>query len=127
MPKESPFRLRRRLRALAQTIGGARLPEGPHAVEVVDGHGERHLLQVEGGQTLLQALRAGEVDIAHYCGGTCSCGTCLVDVEGGAAGLTAMTGGEELVLGGAQVRAGQRLACQARVVGPVQLRIPGRY
>jgi ferredoxin len=50
-----------------------------------------------------------------------------VDVVGEAAGLTAMTGGEELVLGGAQVRAGQRLACQARVVGPVQVRIPGRY
>lgn len=127
MAWESPFRLRHRLRGLSQSIVGARVPEGPHRVEVVDGLGERHALQVDGGQTLLHALRGAEVDIAHYCGGTCSCGTCIVDVVGEAAGLTAMTGGEELVLGGAQVRAGQRLACQARVVGPVQVRIPGRY
>ena len=122
----SPFGLRDRIRAAARGLGGGRLDPGPHAVVVEQG-GTTQELSVEGGTTLLAALVQNRVDVAHYCGGGCSCGTCIVDVLDAGRGLSSRGGNEELVLGSAQVSAGQRLACQARVLGPVRVRIPDRY
>ncbi|RME26787.1 MAG: (2Fe-2S)-binding protein [Deltaproteobacteria bacterium] len=79
---------------------------------------------VEGGRTLLEAARELGVDLSHYCGGRCSCGTCRVEIVEGAEGLTAMVGNEAMVLGASRADAGQRLACQARLVGPVVVRVP---
>lgn len=78
---------------------------------------------VPGGISLLAAARLLDVELTHYCGGMCSCGTCRVVVTAGAHNLSRPQGNEELVLG-ARARAGDRLACQARILGPVTVRIP---
>lgn len=96
------------------------IPAGPFAL-TVDGHAT---IEVKGGSTILAGAIGGGVDISHYCGGMASCGTCKVAVVAGAENLLAATGREQMVLGSQSSAGGDRLACQARVVGPVTVRIP---
>jgi ferredoxin len=77
-----------------------------------------------GGDTLLRAASAAGIDLPHYCGGQCSCGTCRIKVIAGAKCLSAQVGMEQMVLGSAQVGKGDRLACQAKIQGPVRVEIP---
>ena len=95
-------------------------PKGPFPL-TVEGHTP---IDVQGGATILQAAVAGGVDISHYCGGMASCGTCKIEVLSGVDNLVPMDGREQMVLGSQSAAAGHRLACQARVVGPVSVRIP---
>ncbi len=126
----SPLGLRRRLRGLVRSLvpGDAAAATGPVAVTVLEGPARAPtVLAVEPGTTLLRAAVAAGLDLAHYCGGTCACGTCVVEVVTGAEGLSPLVGNEALVLGDVQRRRGDRLACQARVRGAVTVRIPDRY
>ena len=120
---------RRRLLSAGRRILGGLLKRGkpvPEWAEVafvgVDGRVLKSV-EVETGDSLLRVARKNGVDISSYCGGQCSCGTCRVVVEQGAEGLTRRTPNEAMVLGDAQVRGGERLACQARVVGDVRVRL----
>jgi ferredoxin len=76
------------------------------------------------GISILALSERLKVEIDHYCGGQCSCGTCRINVINGAKNLSAMDGMEEMVLGAANIQKGCRLACQARVQGPVEIEIP---
>lgn len=129
-----PSRRRRWLSATKQLLGGLSgrvgRPKVPDSAPVVfvDIHGTAHpMVEADTGQTLLAIAKSAGADISSYCGGQCSCGTCRVQVESGADGLTPRTPNEAMVLGEAQVRAGERLACQARVIGPVRVRLLDRY
>jgi 2Fe-2S ferredoxin len=108
-------------RAAARLTGrAAEIPAGPFPLEF-EGHAP---LAVPGGTTILAAAASGGVDLDHYCGGMASCGTCKVEIVAGAESLLAAEGREQMVLGAQSSAAGLRLACQARVVGPVTVRIP---
>lgn len=97
-------------------------PSGPARVRF---EGDQSgVVEVEDGATLLSAALALNLDVNHYCGGYCSCGTCRVEVVSGAENLSKTLGNEEMVLGSSNHSAGDRLACQARVHGPVVIRIP---
>lgn len=109
-------------RVLARVKPGAR-PEGPPFV-VFDGRGEG---AVPAGTTLLQAAESLRVDLTHYCGGTCSCGTCRVEILEGAHNLSRPEGRERMVLGPVHADRGDRLSCQAQVHGPVRVRIPSYF
>lgn len=76
------------------------------------------------GQTVLEAAKALRIDIDHFCGGRCSCGTCRVLVHGERIHLAPMDLNEEVVLGSDAVARGDRLACQAVIHGPIELEIP---
>lgn len=72
------------------------------------------------GELLLEVAEAGGVPIEAACGGFAGCNTCRVRVIEGE--LSACDPVEEPFLDAP----GQRLACQARIVGPVTLRLdPG--
>lgn len=76
------------------------------------------------GETLLQvALRLG-VALRHVCGGNANCTTCRVQVKEGPGSLTAPTEKEAGRLPDERLASGWRLSCQARVHGPVAVRIP---
>ena len=82
--------------------------------------GER-VVEVEGGQTLLEALNSSQIYIPSACGGQGTCGYCKVTVLSG--------GGQVLptelpLLARKEVRAGVRLACQVKVREAMALRIP---
>jgi Na+-transporting NADH:ubiquinone oxidoreductase subunit F len=82
--------------------------------------GER-ILEVEGGQTLLQTLYGNEIFIPSACGGKGTCGYCKVRVPQGGGPLLPT---ETPYLDRTEVRSGVRLACQVKVRGDMEVRIP---
>ncbi len=96
-----------------------RAPSGPLEV-VFDGR----VVPATEGATLLDVATQAGVDMRSYCGGNCSCGTCRVEVLNGAENLSRAEPMEKLVLGMSAEGRGDRLACQAQVLGRVEVRIP---
>ncbi len=79
-------------------------------------------LEVDVGETLLEACEAAAIPMESACGGFAACNSCRVDVLDGARHLSLLLPEEEPFLD----TAGQRLGCQARVFGPVAVRLaPG--
>jgi 2Fe-2S ferredoxin len=72
----------------------------------------------------LEAAVLLELDLDHYCGGNCSCGSCRIKVVSGKKNLSRPRPDEQMVLGPDAEEKGDRLACQARVQGPVSIKIP---
>ena len=70
------------------------------------------------GLSILELSRLNDVPHAHVCSGRGRCGTCRVRVESGAASLSPMSEVEHSTLARVGAGAGERLACQARVLGP---------
>lgn len=81
-------------------------------------------VRVATGATLLEAATHGGVDLRSYCGGNCSCGTCRVEIRGGARALGRPHPLEVMVLGSEAADRGDRLACQAQVGGDVEVHVP---
>ncbi|MGH7857276.1 MAG: 2Fe-2S iron-sulfur cluster-binding protein [Candidatus Binatia bacterium] len=74
-----------------------------------------------GGSVLAAAMKNG-VRLMHVCGGRALCTTCRVYVEFGAENLSEMRPAERIALRSRLVLGKKaRLACQARVDGPVEL------
>ena len=111
--------LRRGASRVRDKVGPA-TPKGPVRLRF-EGHGE---VEVPRGTTILAAAREAGVDVPHYCGGTCSCGTCRVVIRDGAQRLSPPDGREAMVLGSERAREGDRLACQARALGPATIHVP---
>lgn len=68
------------------------------------------------GTTVAEAARTAGVRVDLPCGGAGVCGGCAVRVEGEVAPPTR---DEERILGASRLERGMRLACRARVLGPV--------
>jgi 2Fe-2S ferredoxin len=103
--------------------GASRARTGPARVRFGD-----VLVEVPRGTTLLDAADSARLELRHYCGGNCSCGTCRVEVLAGGGALSRAQPMELLVLGGEAAARGDRLACQAEVQGDdVQVRIPAWF
>ncbi|BBL70688.1 hypothetical protein MoryE10_12940 [Methylogaea oryzae] len=76
------------------------------------------------GQTLKDALNAGDVELAPNCGGGGACGECALRVLSGA--VTPTTDAERLRLSEERRALGWRLACQARLLGDVDILLSDR-
>jgi ferredoxin len=98
-----------------------RAPRGKAVTVCFEGQAEG---PVERGVTVLEAARSLGIDIDSYCGGNCSCGTCRVEVVGSTAGLSKLESMERMVLGPTKVEAGDRLACQTRILGEATILVP---
>jgi ferredoxin len=83
--------------------------------------------RVQAGSTVLEAAVEAGVDLRHYCGGNCSCGTCRVEIVAGRSALSRPEPMEAIVLGPEALDRGDRLACQAQVHGDVEVRVPGWF
>ncbi len=79
----------------------------------------RRTIDVEPGQTLIRAAMDAGVHVNASCGGEGVCGKCRVIVESGT-----VAGGFSEKLSREDREKGYRLACQARVMGDVVVRIP---
>lgn len=74
------------------------------------------------GLSVLEVSLLNHVPHAHVCSGRARCGTCLVQVDAGAEALTPIKGDEAATLHRVHAGEGQRLACQARLLGgPVEV------
>ena len=69
------------------------------------------------GLSILELSRLSNVPHAHVCSGRGRCGTCRVRIDAGGDRLSAMGADERDTLVRVGAGAGERLACQARVVG----------
>ncbi|MEM2905861.1 MAG: ASKHA domain-containing protein [Candidatus Bathyarchaeia archaeon] len=76
------------------------------------------------GSTVLGSLRKLGVPLAAPCGGRGTCGKCLVKVLDGEENLTTRTSAERALISGDMPNSGYRLACLARLLGPVTVLIP---
>jgi ferredoxin len=109
-----------------RALGGSKAPardEAPASVQF----GDRAATAVETGMSILVAAVVAQVDLDHFCGGNRSCGTCRVEIVAGADRLSERQPGESLVLGPRHQGPEHRLACQARVYGPVRVKIPAWF
>ncbi|HET8691805.1 MAG TPA: iron-sulfur cluster assembly accessory protein [Steroidobacteraceae bacterium] len=86
---------------------------------------QRRALTLSGSGTLLEALLAQGVEIAHDCEGTLACGACRLVVRRGAEALEPASEDELDMLDRSFAHeAGARLACQATGAGDVEVEIP---
>lgn len=126
-----PSLLNRALRRTVDLAGRARAALRPES-SALGAHVEVRFegwpaATVPRGMTVLRAAERLDIDLDHFCGGQCSCGTCRVEVVAGAAHLAPPLPQETLVLGPLASAAGDRLGCQARILGPVEVRVPGHF
>ncbi|MFW6458090.1 MAG: ASKHA domain-containing protein [Halodesulfurarchaeum sp.] len=80
-------------------------------------------VEVEAGQTILEAAEAGNVGIEGLCGGKGLCGTCMVQVEDEEA-LSPIDPDEREVLEADQLESGYRLGCRAQVEADLSVFVP---
>ncbi len=113
------FKRSRRLARQLRNPTNETTPELPVTVEFGN-----QKIQVPAHTTLLEAAIQLEVDLDHFCGGNCSCGTCRIQVLKGGEYLSPPRPNEQMVLGPEAQEKGDRLACQARAAGPVSIGIP---
>jgi adenylate cyclase len=125
------------LRAMAAATPAATARTGAQALAArfaarlgsVAAHPERVPIRINGaalearaGGTLLGAAIKDRVRLMHLCGARKLCSTCRVTVEAGQENLSPVTLKERLSLRGHLAFGAQtRLACQARVNGPVEV------
>jgi len=108
-------------RALRNTFT-ARLKQVAARPEVVPIEFDGRRLEVRRGGTLLGAAMKNGVRLMHVCGARTLCATCRVVVESGDDNLTQMSGAEKFSLRWhLSISPKTRLACQARVNGPVEV------
>jgi 2Fe-2S ferredoxin len=82
-------------------------------------HGEPREVRVAAGTTLLDAARRGSLPVASACDAGGLCARCGLVVLAGAEGLSPESGAESEAKRRNRVDAAERLACRARVHGPV--------
>jgi len=70
------------------------------------------------GISVLEVSLLNDVPHAHVCSGRGRCGTCRVRIEAGAESLSPIGEQERGTLARVEAAPGERLACQARVLGP---------
>ena len=85
---------------------------------------ETHVINTLSGTSILQLLKKHQLDVPHYCGGCCRCGTCVVEIKNRDPSLSKMSGNEGMVLGLEKSQKGHRLACQAIVYDHLEILIP---
>ena len=85
-------------------------------IHVYDRDGEKHTVEGAVGDLLMTPLRAADL-VDGTCGGSCSCATCHVYIEGDWAAKipAAMSDERELIAELAHHKSGSRLSCQITV------------
>ena len=76
-------------------------------------------VEAENGQTLLEVCEDHGIPMECACGGFAACNSCRVDVLAGMSALSPLREEETHFLDGD----GQRLGCQAEVLGDVKVRL----
>ena len=80
-------------------------------------------LKARRGGTILSAAMKNRIRLMHVCGARTLCGTCRVKIEAGRENLTPMSAKEKFSLRyHLSFSPRSRLACQARVEGPIEVK-----
>ncbi len=79
-------------------------------------------IEVECGQTLLEAAQKAGIALLSVCGGIGVCEDCRIKVVQGE--VSKLTVVEESAFSNSELAAGYRLACQTKVKGDIKLDVP---
>lgn len=82
---------------------------------------------VDSYKPLLYQLQSVGQDWMHACGGKGRCTTCSFKVVSGADNLTPLTNAEQRYQAQGQLKSNERLACQALIMGDVEIEVPTAY
>jgi ferredoxin, 2Fe-2S len=100
----------------------ARLGEVAAHPEAVPIEFDGRKLEARRGGTVLAAAMKNRIRLMHVCGARTLCGTCRVKIEAGRENLTPMSAKEKFSLRyHLSFSPRTRLACQARVEGPIEV------
>lgn len=92
---------------------------------IPDGETEPCVIEVDEGETVLDAVLDHHIELAHNCGAVCACSTCHVWVTEGGDSLPEISDEEEDQLDDARdVNLSSRLACQCVMTGDLTVKIP---
>jgi 2Fe-2S ferredoxin len=82
-------------------------------------------VEVEPGETVLDAALDNDIDLNHQCGGNCVCSSCHIVVEQGLAGLNEPDEDElEMLEDVYDLTDSSRLSCQCIIAADLTVRIP---
>lgn len=81
-------------------------------------------VQVNPGETILEAANRHDIFLRSVCGGNAMCTTCRCRVTAGADNLSPMARGEKKRLAEMMAAREVRLSCQAQILGDVEVTIP---
>ena len=109
--------------SILQRILARFIKQGPVEIQFED----RKTVSVPHGTSILNAALKNDIDLDHFCGGTCSCSTCRVEILSGTENLSKMKPREAMVLGHEKTQNGDRLSCQAKATGDVVVKIPDYF
>lgn len=76
------------------------------------------------GLTILRHIQDAYIDWMHTCGGKGRCTTCRVEVIRGFEDLQHLTAAEERYKEKGLLKEGERLSCQAVVLGNIEIAVP---
>jgi len=85
--------------------------------------GTDKMIEVDPDQNLLSVLRDEKIYVKSSCGGYASCGDCLIKVTSGADNMNAPSFEEKQLLGNVFHITKERLSCQSKITGPVEIDI----
>lgn len=80
-------------------------------------------IEVEKGSNLREALINSGIEITSPCGGCASCTKCVIIVKSGGESLSDIEFTEKQMIGNVFHLTGERLSCQAKVLGSVHIDI----
>ena len=113
----------RRILQKLQKLGADKHP--PKNVHIIFHQKDKSVeIKTLSGTSILSIANKHDLDIPHYCGGCCRCGTCSVEIIHGESYISPIGGNESMVLGLEKSQKGHRLACQAIIHGDIEVRIP---
>ena len=112
-------------RRLKQRLLKNRTPAKTVELRVDTVEGITEVYSVLTGQTLLKAIRENGGMVSSYCGGMCSCGTCVVKIVAG--NPKEANNREIATLGFSNHQNHERLACQLMIDNNLHVALIDRY
>lgn len=76
-------------------------------------------VELERGETILNAARANNIPLGSSCGGDCICGWCRVEVIEGVENLSTLDDCESKIRLRIGLKPNERIACAAKVLGDI--------
>lgn len=90
---------------------------------VIQNLNNKQIISENIGLTILSILQENQIDWMHACGGKGRCTSCKAIIINGETGLDHLTGVEKKFLELGLLKKNERLSCQAKLKGEVEIRV----
>ena len=91
---------------------------------VIENLGKKEVVAYDQSKSVLDIFHSQGIDWMHACGGKGRCTTCKMIVLNGPDSVSPLTEVEQKYLGLGALGKNERLACQTKVLGDIEIRVP---